>query len=163
VSALLRHNSLVVSAGPIGGGGSNVYGELPCGKIYTVFLPTGAQQWSLQFCQRAQAGTITGNRATTAVVHTEPQIIPPEAKERYDFRRIPLPPEKAHKLITLRGVITEEGTVEHIEVHQGVLPILDEAARLAFRQWKFRPAMRSGKAIEVEILVAIPADPPRQR
>jgi hypothetical protein len=37
---------------------------------------------------------------------------------------------------------------------------MDEAARLAFSKWKFRPATRGGKAIPVDILVGIPSDPP---
>jgi hypothetical protein len=161
VSALIRHNTLVVSAGPIGGGGSNVYGELPCGKIYTVFLPADGKQWSLQYCQKLEASAATENRTRSTIVHTELPILPPEAKESYDFRRLPLPFEKAHKFIILRGAISEDGTVEHVEVRQGLLPAMDAAARLAFSQWKFKPALRAGKPVRVEILVAVPGDPPK--
>jgi hypothetical protein len=162
-SALLRRNTLVVSAGPIGGGGSNVYGALPCGKIYTVFLPTGSKPWSLQFCQKIANLLPAENRAQTTVVHTELPLIPPEAKKSYDFERLPLSAEKAHKFIILKGAISEDGTVEELEIHQGLLPTLDAAARLAFSQWKFKPAMRSGKPVRVEILVAIPSDSPNAR
>jgi hypothetical protein len=162
-SALIRHNMLVVSAGPIGGGGSNVYGELPCGKIYTVFLPTGGKQWSLQYCQKSETPAATENHGRSTVVHAELPILPPEAKESYEFQRLPLPSEKAHKFIILRGAISDDGTVEHVEVHQGLYPPMDAAARLAFSQWKFKPAMRSGKPVRVEILVAIPGDPPKPK
>jgi Gram-negative bacterial TonB protein C-terminal len=158
ITALIRHNMLVVSAGPTGGGGSNVYGELPCAKIYTVFLPTGGKQWSLQFCQKTNEISASGNRTRTTVVHAESPLLPPEARESYDFKRFPLPPEKAHKSIILRGAISEDGKVEWVEVHQGLSPSLDAAARLAFSQWKFKPAMQSGKPIRVEVLVAIPGD-----
>ena len=157
-ASLIRHNTLVVSAGPIGGGGSNVYGKLPCGKIYTVFLPTGGKKWSLQFCEKIgeQRALENRGRTTTTVMHTELPLIPPEAKESYDFKRLPLPPEKAGKSIILRGAISEDGNVEEVDIHQGLLPAMDAAARLAFSQWKFKPAMRSGKPVRVEILVAIP-------
>jgi TonB-like protein len=158
LTALIRHNMLVVSAGPTGGGGSNVYGELPCAKIYTVFLPTGGKQWSLQFCQKTNEISASGNRTRTTVVHAESPLLPPEARESYDFKRIPVPPEKAHKSIILRGAISEDGNVEWVEVHQGLSPSLDAAARLAFSQWKFKPAMQSGKPIRVEVLVAIPGE-----
>ena len=160
-SALLRHNQLVVSAGPIGGGGSNVYGELPCGKIYTVFLPTGGKQWSLQYCRKSEGSAASETRARSTVVHTELPILPPEAQENYEFLRLPLPPEKAHKFIILRGAISEDGNVEHVEIYQGLLPAMDAAARLAFSQWKFKPALRDGKPVRVEILVAIPAEQPK--
>ena len=158
VSTLMRHNRLVVSAGPIGGGGSNVYGQLPCGKIYTVFLPTGGKPWPLQFCQKTDARFTSENKARTAVVQVEPPLVPPETTENYDFKRLPLPPEKAHKSIVLRGAINESGTVEDLQIHQGLLPAMDAAAKLAFSQWKFKPAMRSGKPVKVEILLAVPAD-----
>jgi hypothetical protein len=154
---------LVVSAGPIGGGGSNVYGALPCGKIYTVFLPTGSKPWSLQFCQKAQSQAPVETRARATVVHTEVPLIPPEAKKSYDFERLPLSAEKAHKFIILKGAISEDGTVEELEIHEGLLPTMDAAARLAFSRWKFKPAMRSGKPVRVEILVAIPSDSPNSR
>ena len=96
-SMLLRHNKLVVSAGPIGGGGSAAYGVLPCGKIYTVFLATAQKEWSLQYCQKSQTPESSANRARSTVVHTELPILAPEAETRFDFKRVPLPPEKASK------------------------------------------------------------------
>src|SRR5215470_2427674 len=35
----VRKNALVISAGPLGGGGLNIYNALSCGKIYSIFLP----------------------------------------------------------------------------------------------------------------------------
>ena len=54
-TVVLRKNALVVSAGPMGGGGLSVYGALRCGKIYTVFLPMPGRPWTLQFCQSGAA------------------------------------------------------------------------------------------------------------
>lgn len=159
---LPRKNSLVVSAGPIGGGGLGVYGVLHCGKIYTAFLQMPGKAWTLQFCQSggsAKAGTQTNS----AVVHMEQGITPPDAEDRYDFKRLPLPEDKVHKLIVLKGTLLEDGTLEGLQVHQGLLPLMDEAARLAFSKWKFKPATRGGKAIPVDILVGIPSDPPPVR
>jgi hypothetical protein len=115
----------------------------------------------LQFCQKSETQTGAENRARTTVVHTELPIIPPEARESFDFQRLPLPPGKAHKFIILRGAISEDGSVEQLELHQGLLPAMDAAARQAFSQWKFKPAMRANKPVRVEILVAIPGDQPK--
>ena len=95
------------------------------------------------------------------MIHTELPIIPPEAQESYDFVRMPLPPEKAHKMIVLRAAIDDEGKVRQAEVLQGLLPAMDAAAKLAFSKWTFKPAMRSGKPLRVEVLVAIPSDLPK--
>jgi outer membrane biosynthesis protein TonB len=157
---LPRKNSLVVSAGPIGGGGLGVYGALHCGKIYTVFLQMPGKAWTLQFCQSGAGGAKPPTQVNSAVVHMEQGISPPDADERFDFKRLPLPEDKIHKLIVLKGSLKEDGTIEGLQVHQGLLPMMDEAARLAFSKWKFRPATRGGKAIAVDILVGIPSDPP---
>ena len=37
---------------------------------------------------------------------------------------------------------------------------MDEAARVAFSQWKFKPAVRDGKPVAVEILVGVPTEDP---
>jgi hypothetical protein len=160
---LPRKNSLVVSAGPMGGGGLSVYGALHCGKIYTVFLRMPGKAWTLQYCQSGGGADSAAKAATqrnSAVVHMEQGITPPDADEQFDFKRVPLPEDKIHKLIVLKGVLKEDGTVEGMQVHQGLQPLMDEAARLAFSKWKFKPATRGGKAIQVDILVGIPSDPP---
>jgi TonB-like protein len=160
---LPRKNSLVVSAGPIGGGGLGVYGALHCGKIYTVFLQMPGKAWTLQFCQSSDSSANVPAQRNSPVVHMEQGITPPDAEDRFDFKRLPLPADKIHKLIVLKGVLREDGTVDAMQIHQGLLPVMDEAARLAFTKWKFKPATRGGKAIPVDILVGIPSDPPPAR
>jgi TonB family protein len=85
-------------------------------------------------------------------------LVPPEAEEQFDFKRVPLPLEKTHKMIVLRGEIGEDGRVENLEVFRGLSPEMDAAACLAFSRWKFKPAMRSGKPVILQILLGIPAE-----
>jgi hypothetical protein len=159
----LRKNSLIVSAGPIGGGGLGVYRTLNCGKIYTVFLPMPGKNWTMQYCQKADhpaAKPETESRST--VIHLESALLPPDAdlESRFDFQRLPVPVEKGRKIIVLRGSLLADGTVSDLQVYQGLVPAMDEAARLAFSRWKFKPAMRDGKPVVVDILVGIPPEPP---
>jgi hypothetical protein len=35
----IRRVPMIISSGPMGGGGLDVYGALPCGKVYSIFLP----------------------------------------------------------------------------------------------------------------------------
>jgi len=51
--------------------------------------------------------------------------------------------------------------VADLVVHQGLSDEMDAAAKQAFNQWTFKPAMRGGKAVSIEILVGIPSDPPK--
>src|SRR3984885_3373792 len=154
-TVVLRKNALGVSAGPSGGGGLNVYGALRCGKIYTVFLPMPGRPWTLQFCQ---SGVVAkpGGESHSAVVHMESGIVQPDATTRFDFKRLPVPFEKKNKPIVLKGVIKDDGSVTDLKVFQGIVPEMDEAARVAFSRWKFKPAIRGGKNVAVGILVGIP-------
>ena len=154
----VRHNAFVVSAGPMGGGGLDIYAVLPCGKIYTVFLTASGKRWSLQYCQKSESSDRSADLTRSPIVHTELPLVPPEAEEKFDFKRLPLPAEKAHKIIVLRGEIGEDGKPRNLEVFRGSASEMDAAARLAFSRWIFKPATRSGKPVCVQILLGIPAD-----
>jgi hypothetical protein len=158
----LRKSSIVVSAGPVGGGGLDVYDVLRCGssKIYSIFLAMPGKNWTMQYCQQPGTEGVTPPRSTSTFVHMDSGLVPPDldVETRYDFRRLPVPLEKAHKLIVLKGILGADGTVGGLEIFQGILPQMDQAAKIAFSRWKFKPAMRDGKAVPVEILVGVPVD-----
>lgn len=158
MASRLPKNRMVVSAGPIGGGGLSVYGALPCSKIYTIFLPMSDNSWTMQYCQKGGAASEAPPMTTSStVIRLDAGLVPPDPDldSRFDFKRMAVPPGMARKLIVLKGTLREDGTVEGVEVYQGIVPQMDEAARLAFSHWKFRPAMRSGKPVALEVLVGI--------
>jgi hypothetical protein len=156
----LRKSSIIVSAGPVGGGGLDVYDVLRCGKIYTIFLAMPGKNWTMQYCQKPGTEGATPPRSTSTFVHLDGGLVPPDldVETRYDFRRLPVPPAKAGKLIVLKGTLGTDGTVGSLEIFQGILPQMDEAAKIAFSRWKFKPAMRDGKPVPVEILVGVPVE-----
>jgi outer membrane biosynthesis protein TonB len=122
------------------------------------------KNWTLQYCehQETSAGTATNSSAapvkqsspTTAIALPAP-LVPPDPESRFDFRRLQIPKDKHGKMIVLKGALKEDGTVDALQVYQGVAPEMDEAARLAFSRWKFKPAMRAAKPIALDILVGI--------
>jgi hypothetical protein len=154
----LRRNSLIISTGPNGGGGLDVYGAMHCGKIYTIFLPMPGKNWTMQYCRRPDGTPEQAVQATSTVVHMAEGLVPPQADTQFDFRRVPVAPEKAHKMIILKGTIQDDGTPSDLQVYESILPEMDEAAKTALSHWKFKPAMREGKAVAVQILVGIPID-----
>jgi hypothetical protein len=91
----------------------------------------------------------------------EQALVPPEAETRFDFKRTPLPFEKLHKNVVLKGRITEEGVVTDLAVFHGLSAEMDAEAKLAFSKWIFKPATKAGKPVSVDILVGIPSDPPK--
>ena len=155
----IRRDTMVVSAGSIGGGGLNVYGALNCGKIYSIFLPMPGKTWPLQYCDRSSAQNSTAASAGAGELRLEKPLVPPDVdlNHRYDFKRIAVSAPNVNKSIILKGVIEADGTVQKLIVYQGVSTELDEAARLAFSRWRFKPAMRDGKPVAVDILVGIPS------
>lgn len=155
----VRKNALVITAGPMGGGGLNVYNALPCGKIYSIFLPMPGRNWSMQYCDKTAVVQKVPSGGQAAVIHMDNSLMPPDydPDQRFDFKRLPVPIEKSHRMIVLKGVIATDGTVQHLTVYQGVLPQMDEAAVLAFGKWHFKPTKKDGKPVEVDILVGIPS------
>jgi hypothetical protein len=153
---ILRKNALVVSAGPVGGGGLDAYGALHCGKIYTVFLAMPGKSWTLQYCQSGHTAAPVQTRS--GVIHMEQGLLPPDVEARFDFKRLPVPFEKKNKPIVLQGVIKEDGTVADLKIYEGIVPAMDEAARVAFSHFKFKPALKDGKPVAVDILVGIPTE-----
>jgi TonB family protein len=58
-------------------------------------------------------------------------------------------------IVLLSLVVTKKGEAHHIKVLQGLNPDVDEAARKTIETWKFEPAMRYGRPIEMPLNVQI--------
>ncbi|HQP89307.1 MAG TPA: TonB family protein, partial [Thermoanaerobaculia bacterium] len=91
----------------------------------------------------------------------EPLTVGGDVKEPVEISRVPpVYPEAARKarlqgIVTVRGVITREGTVQSAQVLFGVAPLLDNAALRAFEQWKYQPATLNGKPVPVYVTATI--------
>jgi Gram-negative bacterial TonB protein C-terminal len=158
--ARVRGLNVQVFTGPTGGGGLGIYRVLPCDKIYTIALSMPSKNWVLQYCTRDPDNSNGPARTTNQVLHLTQGLVGPDPAAKFDFKRPPLPVEKRDKLIVLRGAIVEDGSVADVTVLAGADPAADTLAAAAFRQWKFQPALRSGKPVRVEVLVGVPAATP---
>jgi hypothetical protein len=160
VAALgLRRSGFVVSAGPGGGGGLPVFGVLHGHRIYTIYLPMPGKNWILQYCA-ANDYHLPTLSSQTIEIHMEAPLVPPAALDQFDFHRPPLEGDNAGRMIILRGVIRQDGSVGDLQVLQAVAQPSDQAATAAFGRWKFTPALRAGNPVPVEVLVGIPAVEP---
>jgi hypothetical protein len=148
---------MVVTAGPAGGGGLHLYGVLKGGKVYTVYLPMPGKSWILQYCAEDNLVRSGISPPTGVVVRLDPGLVPPSPEEQFDFERPPLSKGRYREMIILHGVIREDGSVDDLRVVQGLLDMVDQASVAAFGRWRFRPALRDGKPVAVEVLVGIPA------
>lgn len=58
--------------------------------------------------------------------------------------------------VILYAIIRRDGSVDSIQLLQGLNPQLDQNAMEALARWKFRAAERKGKPVELETIVRIP-------
>jgi hypothetical protein len=150
-----RAPTMVVSTGSTGGGGLGIYHVLHGGKIYTVYLSMPGKSWVLQYC--AHENPPQADAASREVrFQIQPPLTPPAVMDQFDFHRPPQPQDPANSMIVLHGTIHEDGVVSDLTVLQGRDPIDNAAAIAAFLRWKFKPALRAGIPVPLEILVGIP-------
>jgi hypothetical protein len=147
---------MLVTSGPAGGGGLSVYGVLRGGKIYTIYLPMPGKHWILQYCDSTKSADDQTAATRSVEVRLDPALLPPSVEEQFDFHRPTLPKGKIAEMIVLHGTIREDGSVAEVKVLMGLQDLADEAAMAAFLRWKFKPALRGGNAVAVEVLVGIP-------
>jgi TonB family protein len=65
--------------------------------------------------------------------------------------------------VILYGVIGQDGAVGSVQLVRGIDDQLDANAIVAFRQWKFHPAMKDGQPVALEAIVHIPFRGPQRQ
>jgi len=85
-----------------------------------------------------------------------PGVIPPTVQSRVAVQYTDAARQaKIQGGIVLRAVVRKDGSVDSVQVLQGLGYGLDEAAVSAVRQWKFSPATQIGEAIDFATTVQI--------
>jgi len=92
------------------------------------------------------------------------EVVPPEVVSRVEA----IPPEGAppprHEHVVLEFTISEEGAVSDVVVIESAGDAWDQAASVALKQWRFRPALHQGKTVQsrtqITFNVALPPPPP---
>lgn len=96
------------------------------------------------------------NRSIEVTLHPGGDVTPPLLIQRVE----PAYPEierKVHKegIVILEAIITSEGAVDEVKVLKSADAILDEAAKRAVMQWRYRPATLNGRAVRVYLTVTV--------
>ncbi len=147
--------SMVVSGSSYGGGGLRIYGVLHSDRVYTVYFSMPGKSWVLEFCARESARPV--DSATRSMqINIQPPLMPPAAINQFDFHRLKGQPDAANATFVLHGILRADGSVSDLVVLQGLDPVSNAAACAAFSRWTFKPAVRGGAPVELEILVGIP-------
>jgi TonB family protein len=92
---------------------------------------------------QAAAIRVGGSFSQPVLVHSVPPIYPVAALQR-----------KAQGVVRFAATITKDGAVKNLQVLSGD-PLLDVAAKEAVLQWKYRPALLNGEAVEVTQAIVV--------
>jgi protein TonB len=89
--------------------------------------------------------------------HAQADLSAPEAITKVD----PAYPQdliadKIEGTVVLRAIIRSDGSVGDVSVLEGFDPRLNENARRALQQWRFRPGTKDGVPIDIEAVVRVP-------
>lgn len=107
-------------------------------------LSSAGGSWIIRFAQKKddhRAGDLTSPVAVTKVDPAYPSD---------------LIDREVEGVVVLHAVIGADGRVSDISVLDGFNDQLDENAKKALSQWKFRPATRNGEPVDLEAVVQIP-------
>lgn len=134
-------NESGVAGGIVGGIAGGVGGGLPGGAVGGVVGGTG-------FAQTGQTGPL--------VVRAGAAFKPPrkirDAKPVYPTGALPL---RAQGAVLIEALIGPDGRVQEARVLHSVVPLLDQAALDAVRQWAYEPSTLNGEAVSVIMTVVV--------
>ena len=114
-------------------------------------LNSAGGSWVIRFAE-ASSSAPKGDFTTPVAVHKVDPAYPLELMRK-----------NVAGTVTLQAVIAADGSVEKVQVLQGVDEQLDRFACDAFRRWRFFPATRNGNPVDLDAVVMIPFRPILQR
>lgn len=132
-------------------------GVLRGDRVETVYIQVGAsKEWILQYCEMVDPSTKGPSLQQGGVFLVEEQggILSAPFPSITVRPPSPIMPKAAY--VMLHGYISPQGQFESLEVigprFRSLLPML----KPTLNKWRFRPAARDGKAVQVEVLLLIP-------
>lgn len=108
-------------------------------------LSSSVGSWTVRFAELNPSG------------HAEADLSAPEAITKVD----PAYPQdlihdRIEGVVVLYAIIRSDGRVDQVRVLEGFDERLNENARKALQQWRFRPGTKDGTPIDIEAVVRVP-------
>jgi protein TonB len=69
--------------------------------------------------------------------------------------------DRIEGVVVLYAIIRSDGSVDAVRVLEGFDERLNENARKALQQWRFRPGTKNGLPVDIEAVVRVPFRVPR--
>ncbi len=112
-------------------------------------LSSSVGSWSVRFAELNPSRGESDLSAPEAISKVDPAY--PQ-----DLRQ-----DRIEGTVVLYAIIRSDGSVGEVRVLEGFDQRLDESARKALEQWRFRPGTKSGLPVDVEAVVRVPFKVPR--
>ena len=132
---------ITVVASARSGGAFNFYGALKGDKVYTIYIDTNLGPAVFQFADPSSAAH------PYAADLTSPQPV-----------RAELPSGLARSRLVIACVLDREGTLRGTQVLEPGDAVMTSKVLAALPRWKFQPATRDGKAVEVNAILGFNID-----
>ena len=132
---------ITIVASARSGGAFNLYGSLKGDKVYTIYIDTTLGPAVLQFADPASAAH------PYAADLASPQPI-----------RADLPTGLSRTRLVIACVRDKTGTIKGMQVLEPADAGMTSKVLAALPRWKFQPAMRDGKAVEVNAILGFNID-----
>jgi periplasmic protein TonB len=133
-----------IAGGVIGGVPGGVVGGIPGGALRDLLRSKGTEPVLASTAAPAPKRTRVPARIAEAnLVYDVAPKYPPEAGR-----------ERIEGIVVLMAVIGKDGTVRDVRVESG-LPVLAQAAIEAVKQWRYRPYLLNGQAVEIDSQITI--------
>jgi TonB family protein len=114
-------------------------------------LTSSVGSWSVRFAE-----------LNPSSVSTESDLSAPEAISKVDpAYPQDLRQDRVEGTVVLYAIIRSDGSVAQVRVLEGFDQRLDESARKALEQWRFRPGTKGGLPVDIEAVVRVPFKVPR--
>jgi protein TonB len=110
-------------------------------------LNSAGGSWVIRFAESKENGPKADLTAPVAVHKVDPAY------------PLELMRQNVAGTVTLQAVIAADGSVDKVQVLQGVDSRLDTYACEALRHWHFFPATRNGNPVDLDAVVVIPFRP----
>lgn len=114
-------------------------------KLSMPNLSSSVGSWTVRFAELNAAGPPTDDlSAPEAITKVDPAYPQDLIQDRIEG------------VVVLYAIIRSDGTVDGVRVLEGFDERLDENARKALQQWRFRPGSRNGQPVDIEAVVRVP-------
>jgi len=129
---------------PIQGLGSSDIPLIPCPNSSCIDIPTAGPQRPVVSDPRRERPLVVHTRIDPAMlVHRVEPVYPALARQIGRAGRV-----------ELRAVIATDGTIQSLQVVSGD-PLFYQSAMEAVRQWRYKPTVLNGEAVEVDTFITV--------